>query len=219
MSRKKRSKGAKAADAASSPLTVGLWYHPQHGAQIATQRPSWSWSVDGLPVVAWTEVMQLAATTEHGTFRVIPGQKLPKGYLWGNPSMQKYGLGGPFLVYAPIERRCHACKEMYIWSARAQKHLYETIGVWIDKTAKHCQSCARERRAREEARAAYATALAELAATPSGAAHATVATTMLAILEAGGRVSLEKAIGHCTRARRLGDTSIASVEAALRARR
>jgi hypothetical protein len=41
---------------------------------------------------------------------------------------------------------------------------------------------------------------------------------MLAILTCGGRCSLEKAIGHCTRARRLGGKgSVYAVEVKLRA--
>lgn len=217
-------KAVKAAKRAKPEVTegeVGVWYHPQLGVKIRIERPVHTWKVDGLPLQPWTHVANLDTIVRpNGGYDIVPGQSLPRGYLWGDPSKQKYGLGGPYLAYAPIERRCWKCKDMYTWSASAQKHLYETISVWTDKTATLCQPCARKRRALEDARARYSKSLAVLEHAPSGAAHAQVARDMLELLEAGGRASLDKAIGHCTRARKLGaGNAVMAVETALRARR
>jgi hypothetical protein len=193
--------------------TFGVWYHPDQGARIAIAKPTAY--RDG----TWTEVARLDAIdgVEY-KYAIAPGQSLPRGYLWGDLTKQVYGFNGGFLAYAPIERRCSTCKEMFTWSARAQKHLYETIGIHTEKTARHCQSCARKRRALETARSVYATALKELEAADSVAARVRVAKCMLEILTHGGQVSIAKAIGHCTRARRLGGAgSVDAVETKLRA--
>ena len=230
MSHKKRQRAAlaRALQAAkrSDPLAttldeVGVWYHPQLGVRIQLEQPRHTWSVGGLPVQPWTRAASLDIVRRtNGGYTIIPGQSLPRGYLWADPTKQFFGMGGPYLAYAPIERRCHACKSMYTWSASAQQHLYETLRVFVDKTATLCQPCARERRALEDARARYSASLAALDTDPTGDAHARVARDMLEILELGGRVSIDEAIGHCTRAKRRGAASaVLAVEAELRARR
>ncbi|MFN0247398.1 MAG: zinc-ribbon domain containing protein [Kofleriaceae bacterium] len=199
--------------------TVPIWYHPQFGVRIQDGAPS-SWSRDGLPVVPWSVVARLDVI-KRGTysFTIIGGQLLPKGFLWGQPNKQKFGLSGPFLAYAPIHRRCRDCKAMFEWTAAAQRHLYETLGVYVDKTATRCQACARRRRAIEDARAAYAKTVEEIPA-DTAAPYVRVAKAMLELLEAGGTLSIDRAIGYCTRARKLGaGTSIDAIETKLRALR
>ena len=152
-------------------------------------------------------------------FTILPGQALPRGYLWADPRRQVYGMGGPHLVYAPLTRCCRDCAATFTWSARAQQHLYETLRLNIETTAMRCQPCARQRRALEAARARYAAALDAVRAAPTASGHARVAALMLEILERGGRVAIARALGHCTRARRLGaSTSVDAIEARLRAR-
>jgi hypothetical protein len=108
---------------------------------------------------------------------------------------------------------------IFTWPAEAQKHLYETLGVYVSKTAVRCQACARKRRAIETARVAYAEAAAALPA-ETAMPYVRVAKAMLDVLEAGGTLSLDRAIGYCTRARKLGaKSSVDDVEAKLRARR
>lgn len=199
--------------------TVPVWYHPQLGVRIQYDAP-YTYARDGLPVTPWTIATRLdVIKRDKYAFTIVGGQKLPKGFLWAQPEKQTFGLSGPFRAYAPIHRRCRDCKAMYEWSAKAQQHLYETLGVNVEKTATRCQACARKRRAIEDARAAYAKAVAELPAdTP--APYVRVAKAMLDVLEAGGTLSLERAIGYCTRARKLGAaTSVDAIERKLRARR
>lgn len=200
--------------------TVPVWLHPQHGVRIQFDSPRGGWNRDGLPVVPWTTVTRLdIIKRDKYSFTIVSGQKLPKGFLWGQRDKQNYGLSGPYVAYAPLTRRCRDCKAMYTWSAEAQKHLYETLGVFVDKTATRCQACARKRRAIESARAAYAKAVAELPA-ETAAPYVRVAKAMLDVLEAGGTLSIDRAIGYCTRARKLGaKSSVDGVEAKLRARR
>jgi hypothetical protein len=91
--------------------------------------------------------------------------------------------------------------------------------VIVEKTATRCQACARKRRAIEDARTAYAKA-AEAIPAETSAPYVRVAKAMLEVLEAGGKLSIERAIGYCTRARKLGaGTSVDVIDAKLRARR
>jgi hypothetical protein len=183
--------------------------------------PTHNWARDGFPLTPWTNVATLELEPDdRGYYRITTGQKLPKSFLWGDPTNQIYGWGGPSLVYGPMELRCTTCRDRFVWSARAQKHLFETIAAHGDTIATQCRPCAQRRRALEDARASYAAALTACKEAPTGPAHAKVAASMLALLEAGGRVSLDKAIGHCTRARKLGVTrGVAATERDLRARR
>ncbi|GEM_PF-1842671 len=210
---------AKKAATDGEETTVPLWYHPQFGARVQFDTPG-TWSRDGLPVAPWTAAARLdVVKRDKYTFRIVGGQTLPKGFLWGQPSKQTFGMKGPFVVFAPIHRRCRDCRAMFEWPAKAQQHLYETLGVNVEKTATRCQACARKRRAIEAARAEYAKAAAEIPA-DTAAPYLRVVTAMLEVLEAGGTLSIERAIGYCTRARKLGArTSVDAVEAKLRARR
>jgi hypothetical protein len=187
--------------------------------RIQYDAPS-SWSRDGLPAVPWTVATRLdVIKRDKYTFKIVGGQSLPKGFLWAQPDKQTFGMSGPFRVYAPIHRRCRDCKAMFEWTAEAQRHLYETVGVRVEKTATRCQACARKRRAIEDARAAYATAAAEIPA-ETAAPYVRVAKAMLDVLEAGGTLSVDRAIGYCTRARKLGaGASVNAIETKLRARR
>lgn len=207
----------KKAAAEGEETTVPVWYHPQFGARVQYDAPG-SWSCDGLPVVPWTVAARLdVIKRDKYTFKIVGGQSLPKEFLWAQPSKQTFGMSGPFVVFGPIHRRCRDCKVMFEWPAKAQQHLYETLGVSVEKTAIRCQACARTRRAIEEARAAYAKVAAEVPA-DTAAPYVRVAKAMLDVLEAGGKVSIDRAIGYCTRARKLG-AAVDAIEAKLRARR
>jgi hypothetical protein len=199
--------------------TVPVWYHPQFGVRIQYDAPA-SWSTGGLPAVPWTVAARLDVIKhDKYSFKIVGGQTLPTGFLWAHRDKQTYGMSGPFAAYAPIHRRCRDCKAMFEWTAKAQQHLYETIGVTTEATATRCQACARRRRAIEDARAAYAKAVAEIPA-DTAAPYVRVAKAMLDVLEAGGTLSIDRAIGYCTRARKLGaGTSADAVEAKLRDRR
>lgn len=126
-------------------------------------------------------------------------------------------------MYAAFELRCSDCKTTFVWRAREQQRFYETIGVYGTVTIHRCPMCAAKQRARkdalEAARVRYTAAVKALEADATGEAYAAVAKHMLAILDLGGQLSIEKAIGHCTRARKLGASNqVSATEAQLRAK-
>jgi hypothetical protein len=205
-------KRAPRGEARGGEAIASVRYNPQRGVRISLDLDT--------ALAGWHEIARVQVRERAPWPRILPGQRLPEGFLWADPEKQNFGMSGPFLAYGPIERRCRDCREMFTWSAAAQQHLYETIGAIVDTTATRCQACARARRKREEARVAYADALRALEAAPSAAGHLRVAKAILELLRAGGRTSLEKAIGHCTRARKLGAAaSVDAVERSLRALR
>ena len=180
-----RAAAAKKASTEGEETTVPAWYHPHFGARVQFEAPG-SWSRDGLPVVPWTVAARLdVIKRDKSTFTIVGGQSLPKGFLWAQPSDQTFGMSGPVTVFAPIHRRCRDCKAMFDWPAKAQQHLYETLGVSVLKTATRCQTCARKRRAIEDARAAYAKAAAEIPA-DTAAPYLRVARAMLDVLDGHG---------------------------------
>lgn len=145
--------------------TVGVWYHPQLGVRVQTAQPTtegrqaWKDQVRGFPPKPWTCVASVeAGRNNRDEYAIVPGQSLPKNFLFGDPDRQKSSLA-PRLVYGPIERKCSTCKEVFVWPAHAQKHLYETLGAIGYATAQYCQPCVRKRRVMEDARTRYADAL------------------------------------------------------------
>src|SRR5688500_10077937 len=154
--------GKKRSTGPTGETLANVWYHPQRGVRISIEPQPAPWHV--------VTKVYVVARSGHG-FRISPGQRLPNGFLWADPSKQRCGLSGPFLAYGPIERRCSDCKQMFTWPAAAQQHLYETIGAIVHASAARCQACARAKRVREDARIAYADALRALARAQSRAAH------------------------------------------------
>jgi hypothetical protein len=123
-------------------------------------------------------------------------------------------------VYGPLEKVCGECKAPFVFGARAQQHMYEVLRLHVDATAKRCQGCARKRRALEDARAAYAAALKAAEGATTAKPHLDVAKATLDLVMAGGRAGIDRAIGACRRARRLGaGKSAARLEAKLITRR
>lgn len=189
---------------------VTVWHDERDGIRIARDAPA----------SHWTAIAEIRVAPGTGYYVPIVQQPLPRGFLWADRTKQRHGWGGPNLIYGPIARRCHRCKAPFTWTARAQKHLYETIGAWTDVVANLCQPCARARRAIEDARAAYATARAAAEVAPTAAAYALVGKRMLELLEAGGSASIERAIAYCSHARKLGaGAANDAIDAKLRARR
>ncbi len=182
------------------PDTATLWFHPRDGIKL---------SVDKLRP-PWTELARVRTISVGGRLEIDPSHRppLPRGYLWANPDRQRYGLGGPYLLYGPIGKTCRDCKEPFVFTAGAQRGLYEDARADLSATQVRCPACVHRRRELEAARVDYAAALRELERDPSGANHASVAQAVLRMLDAGGRAPRERAIGHCRTARRLGvDTS------------
>jgi putative zinc ribbon protein len=205
---------------AAAAKTYGtVWFHPQRGGALTIEPvpPGYS-RYRGGPGEAWRTIARVEVSTLGGTVRPLPGQKLPKGYLWGSPEQQEFGLGYGHQVYGPLEKRCSDCGAAFVWPARAQQHLYEVIRVHVDVTAKRCRSCARKRKQIEDARTVYAQALAAADGATTPKPYLEVARATLELVELGGRAGIERAIGSCRRARRLGAGAVADqLEARLRA--
>ena len=68
---------------------------------------------------------------------------------------QFYGLGGGVHAYADLERRC-PCGGTFTFSAKEQRHWYETLGFFIDSTARTCKPCRKTARQRKAVHARIA---------------------------------------------------------------
>jgi hypothetical protein len=200
---------------------TGLWFHPQRGACLSDDMPNpLMWERRGGSLGNWREVARVRVVETLAGQVPDPTQPPPKGFLWGDATKQHYGMGGAYPAYGPIQRICRTCGELFTWSARAQKQLYEVARANSDTIALHCQRCGRAANDREAKRQAYAAALRELEQQASADAHVAVAKAILELVKAGGRASLDRAVGHCSRARRLGRArSVDDLEAKLRALR
>jgi len=216
-----RAVARRARPAPAEQRTLRLFAHPQRGVALESEpvAPAYRRYRGGRDG-DWREVAAVVVVAEGWLWVPAPGQRLPAGFLWGDPARQRFGMGGPELVFGPLEKVCHDCKEPFVHTAREQKHLAEALQLFIDVTTIRCRSCRRAKVARERARAAYAAALRTAELAPSAAAHLAVARAILDVVDAGGRAPLDKALGHCRRARKLGATTSAErVEQQIRARR
>lgn len=181
--------------------TAGVWFHPEYGGRIMKEAPAGN---------SWRQIASVQVVV--GPYRMLtplPGQRLPRGFLWGDPSKQNFGLSGPEMVFGPLPRVCRDCGESFVLGARAQQQLYEVARAFIDVRPKRCQPCGRRRNAIERARNVYADTLRVVAANETAVTHLAVARAVLELVRAGGKASLDKAIGHCRRARRLGAARVA----------
>lgn len=183
-----------------------LFHHPKHGAILSdTDVPPEGRRIrGGITTSEWREVAQVEMITANGERRVAPSQRPPKGFLWGDPERQVYGFNEAILVFGPIEKTCRDCRAPFVLTAHEQQHLAETLRLLTLVTSVRCRTCRRAKLELERARKEYAEALAAAAATPTATTHLEVARTALAVLSAGGRAPLDKALAHCRRARRLG---------------
>lgn len=152
----------------------------------------------------WREVASVDVIRVDGALRPSSSARPPRGFAWGDPGAQTYGLGGPELAFGPLDKVCCDCRARFVFTALEQKRLVETLRLFIDVTTVRCASCRRARVALEHARKAYADALRAGEAASGAAAQLAVARAILDLLDAGGRASLERAVACCRRARKLG---------------
>lgn len=180
-----------------------IYFHPQRGA--------------------WETTKPLNPRFRHfrggndADWRIV-SEPLPKGFLRGDPTKQRYGLGGPDLVFGPLEKTCRDCKADFVFTAAEQKHWYETLRFPLDSTAVRCKPCRRTLQRLEAARTEYAAALHAATATPTKTTCRAVAVAAIALLDAGGRAPIAKALGFARKAERLGGNASALI-AKLQARR
>ena len=211
----------RAGSASRETATQRLFFHPQRGVMLLAEPvPPGCRRYLGGKDADWREIARVELVAGNGSWQPAPGQRPPPGFLWGDPERQRFGLGGPVLVFGPLDKVCRDCGDPFVLTAREQKHLAENLRLPIDATSVRCLSCRRAKVALERARAAYAEALRAAERTPSAATHLDAARAALAVIAAGGRAPLDKALAHCRRARRLGATIAADrVEQAIAARR
>ena len=195
---------ARARTPAAEMATV--WFHPQRGVLVSIDPlPPETFRYRGGADTDWRDVARIeVATDPHYGFIPHAGQALPKGFLWGDPAKQLHGLGPPHWIYGPLERTCFECGDPFVFTAQAQRHLYERLRAFSDVTALRCRGCARKRHAIDRARAEYAEALRGVRAESTATTHLAVARAVVELVKAGGRASLDKAIGHARRAHKLG---------------
>jgi hypothetical protein len=198
-----------------------LFHHPQRGSILAEKDLSrGSRRYRGGADSDWREVAGIEAVQVNGELRPSPAARPPKGFLWGDPDAQTYGMGGPELVFGPLDKVCRDCRARFVFSAREQKHLVETRRLFIDATTVRCARCRRARVELERARKAYAAALRAAETTPTAAAQLAVACAVVDVVDAGGRASLDRAVACCRRARKLGaKRAAARVEEMIASRR
>ena len=143
-------------------------------------------------------------------WRVV-SEPLPKGFLRGDPSKQRYGLGGPETVYGPLDRVCRDCKKPFLFTAAEQKYWYETLRFPLDSIAVRCAECRKILRRREKAREDYAAALQAAKKSTTAATCRAVAAAAIALIDAGGHAPIAKALGFARKAVRLGANADALV--------
>src|SRR4051812_23309957 len=145
-----------------NPPSWLLLYHPQRGALLIeegvspeSRRHRGSGGADS----GWRELARVEMVAMNGWQRPAPTQRPPKGFLWGDPDRQVYGLSGPLLVFGPLEKKCRDCGASFVLTASEQKHLAETLQRLTLVTTIRCRACRRAKIDLERARKEYAAAL------------------------------------------------------------
>ena len=153
------------------------------------------------------------------------GDPPPRGMLRADPSRQVFGLGGPHLLYADQQRRCRECGQRFVWSAAAQRRLFEQKRVWNDVVKRRCAACAKARDVQRATQQRLMEAHRAVAEQPDAANHLELARATLDAAEHVGRSALERAIGGARQAARdprhaqAADAVVASLQEALAHRR
>lgn len=202
--------GKRTRERGSAGTRLRLWFHPQRGAVALEEGKDLSPSClryRGGQDSAWRGVTAFEADrAADGTFVPRAGQGLPAGFLWGDASRQRFGMGGPQIAFGPLERTCRDCGEPFLFTAREQRHWLETLGFHIDSTAVRCAACRTALRKVEQARRRWEAALTEAEPSAGPKPQLALAQAGLALLRAGagGRTVLEKATAASRRAQRGG---------------
>lgn len=68
---------------------------------------------------------------------------LPAGAVRGDPRRQLFCCEVPRYFYVDADRTCRDCGAPFVFSAREQKHWYETLGFRLDASAVRCLPCRR----------------------------------------------------------------------------
>lgn len=166
-----------------------IYFHPQRGAVVTDKPLNRLWRrMRGGPNDAWQ----------------VLSEPLPQGFVRGDPEKQRFGMGGPELVFGPLERTCRECKRTFTWPAVAQKRLLEDGGAWIDAVQVRCLACTKRRGALARAKRAYDDALVACDEAPAAKTFLAAANAALALLHAGGKAPIPKALALARKAQRAG---------------
>lgn len=175
-------------------FTGRLWHHPRFGALVRTTPPPLRTPWND---VAWRDLGDVALVLEDGQFlRVAEEQPLPDGFILGDGRRQRFGMNGPRVVYGPVGGLCRACGAPYTFAATEQRHWYETLGIHTEAYATCCDACRADRKRRTDAHKALERAVLAWKASPTPGARLEVARASLGLAMAGGRVNLDRAVGH-----------------------
>lgn len=68
---------------------------------------------------------------------------LPAGAVRGDPRRQIFCCAVPSYFYVDLQRTCRDCGATFVFSAREQRHWYETLGFRLDARAVRCLPCRR----------------------------------------------------------------------------
>ncbi|MBK9967459.1 MAG: zinc-ribbon domain-containing protein [Holophagales bacterium] len=68
---------------------------------------------------------------------------MPSGAVRGDPRRQLFCCEIPRYFYVDLDRTCRDCGAPFVFSAREQKHWYETLGFRLDANAVRCLPCRR----------------------------------------------------------------------------
>ncbi len=148
------------------------------------------------------------------TYELVPGEmkKLPPGSVRGSPLRQVFGLGGPHLFYVDIERRCRSCRRMFVFSAKEQRHWYETLKFFECSTAIDCQNCRRDRRTARKLLASHSEVSKDAQSRPEDPrAQLQLAKSTFALRMRLGRGNLASGIAAARRAKRLSPRLVESL--------
>src|SRR6186997_3344178 len=148
-----------------------IFFHPQRGA-VTSAGPinPICGRYRGGQDSGWNELKGVSVEVRADGTHEHQG-RLPAGFLWGDERRQFFGLGGPELVFGPLEKKCRECGKAFVFSAQEQRHWYEVLGFFIDATAVRCAACRAARRDLELARRRYEVALRTVSATPTAGNH------------------------------------------------
>lgn len=183
-------------------LPLRVFFHPQRGAFLSVEAINARVArYRGGADDGWRELKGVQVEQQKDGGFSTSGT-LPAGFVWGDPSRQVFGLGGPAHVFGPLEKRCRDCKVDFVFTAEEQRHWYETLGFFLDATAVRCSSCRTKRRRLEQARRGWELAL--RAVDPTAKSHVAVVEAGFTLLERGGQVNREKLMMHVARAEKLG---------------
>jgi len=68
---------------------------------------------------------------------------LPPGAVRGDPRRQLFCCDVPRYFYVDLAQSCRSCGSPFVFSAREQRHWYETLGFRLDASAVRCLPCRR----------------------------------------------------------------------------